>query len=76
LSGPRVISGLSEQSIILNLLPLAHAYGSTTSFLGAFSKDASPFFLDRKPSPKILMDVLQKLRPNIVSGVPLIFEKM
>lgn len=76
LSGPRAISGLSEQSIILNLLPLAHAYGSTTSFLGAFSQGASLFFLDRKPSPKILMEALQILRPTIVTGVPLIFEKI
>jgi long-chain acyl-CoA synthetase len=76
LGGPRALGGITQDSIILNLLPLAHAYGSTTSFLGAHSEGASLYFLDRKPSPKILMDALQKLKPSIVTGVPLIFEKI
>lgn len=76
LSGPPLLGGLTEESIILNLLPLAHAYGCTTSLLGGLSCGASIYFLDRKPSPKILMDAMQKLRPTIVTGVPLIFEKI
>lgn len=76
LSGPEAIGGIARKSIILNLLPLAHAYGSTTSFLGGISEGALLVFIDKKPSPKVLMDALQKVRPNIVAGVPLIFEKI
>jgi long-chain acyl-CoA synthetase len=76
LSGPARLGGLDESSIILNILPLAHAYGCTTSFLGSLSVGASIYFLDKKPSPKILMDALQEVRPTIVTGVPLIFEKI
>ncbi len=76
LGGPDAIGGLDDSSILLNLLPLAHAYGCTTSFLGAFSVGASMYFLDKKPSPKILMEALQLVRPTIVTGVPLIFEKI
>lgn len=76
IAGPVALGGVDENSIILNLLPLAHSYGSTTTFLGGISCGASIYFLDRKPSPKILMDAMQKLRPTIVSGVPLVFEKI
>ncbi len=76
LGGPTAIGGIAQDSIILCLLPLAHAYGSTTSFLGGISEGALIYFIDRKPSPKILMDALKKVRPHIVTGVPLIFEKI
>jgi long-chain acyl-CoA synthetase len=76
LLGPEVIGGLPEGCVILTVLPLAHAYGCTTAFLGGLSVGANIFFLDRKPSPKILMDALQIVRPQIVTGVPLIFEKI
>jgi long-chain acyl-CoA synthetase len=76
LSGPDAVGGLEKGSVILNLLPLAHAYGSTTSMLGGISSGAMLYFIDKKPSPKILIDALQKCRPTIVTGVPLIFEKI
>ena len=76
LLGPEVIGGLPEGCVILTVLPLAHAYGCTTALLGGLSVGANIFFLDRKPSPKILMDALQIVRPQVVTGVPLIFEKI
>ncbi len=76
ISGPKAIGVVPEKSIVLNLLPLAHAYGSTTTFLGTLSCGATLYCLKRKPSPKILMQAMQKIRPHIVSGVPLIFEKI
>lgn len=76
LVGPEALGGVPEDSVILNLLPLAHAYGCTTAFLGGLSCGASLYFLARKPSPKILMEAMQKVRPTIVTGVPLIFEKI
>ncbi len=76
INGPKAIGGVPEGSLVLNLLPLAHAYGSTTTFLGTFSCGGTLYCLKRKPSPKILMQAMQKIRPHIVSGVPLIFEKI
>jgi long-chain acyl-CoA synthetase len=76
LSGPEALGGIQEGSVVLNLLPLAHAYGSTTSMLGAFSCGATLYLIDRKPSPKILMEALETTRPMLVTGVPLIFEKI
>lgn len=74
--GPKTMGRINEQSVVLNLLPLAHAYGSTVSFLGALSRGASLYFIDRKPSPKILMEAMEKVRPTVVTGVPLVFEKI
>lgn len=74
--GPTTMGRIDQHTVVLNLLPLAHAYGSTTSFLGALSRGAAVYFIDRKPSPKILMDAMQKVRPTVVTGVPLVFEKI
>ncbi|MFZ0391256.1 MAG: AMP-binding protein [Calditrichia bacterium] len=76
LLGPDILGGLHAGSIVLNLLPLAHAYGCTTTFLGAFSGGAGLYLLSRKPSPKVLMDAMQQVKPTIVAGVPLVFEKI
>ena len=74
--GPKTMGRIDERSVVLNLLPLAHAYGSTVSFLGALSRGASLYFIDRKPSPKILMEAMENVRPTVVTGVPLVFEKI
>lgn len=76
LAGAEAAAVVNEDSVVLSLLPLAHAYGSTCSMLTAMSVGASVYFLDKKPSPKILMAALATLRPHILAGVPLIFEKI
>lgn len=74
--GPNTMGRIDQHTVVLNLLPLAHAYGCTTSFLGGLSRGASIFFIDRKPSPKILLDAMEKVRPTVVTGVPLVLEKI
>ncbi len=76
LAAPRALGGVNESSVILTLLPLAHAYGCTTTLVGGLSAGASLYFLTRKPSPKVLMDAMQQVRPTIVVGVPLVLEKV
>ena len=76
ITGPDVIGGVDETAVVLNLLPLAHAYGSTTTMLGAFSRGAVLYLLKKKPSPKILMQAVATVRPTLIAGVPLVFEKI
>lgn len=76
MTGIDSVKAVDEDSIVLSLLPMAHSYGSTSTFLGAVYAGAALYFLKRKPSPKILIDAMQKLKPTVLAGVPLVFEKI
>ncbi len=65
-----------EHTILMSLLPMAHAYGSTSAFLSIMYKGARICFLKRKPTPEYLQTVFRKVQPTILGGVPLIFEKI
>ena len=65
-----------EGTILMSLLPMAHAYGSTSAFLSIMYKGPQICFLKRKPTPEYLQAVFRKVKPTILGGVPLIFEKI
>ncbi len=65
-----------DQSILLSLLPMAHSFGSTSAFLSTMYKGPRICFLRRKPTPEYLQTVFKEVKPTILGGVPLIFEKI
>jgi long-chain acyl-CoA synthetase len=67
---------INEKSVILSILPLAHAFGSTSAFLSIIRCGASIYYLNKPPSPKILIDAMQQVKPTIMGAVPLVFEKI
>lgn len=74
--GPDLIQVINERSIILSILPMAHAFGSTSAFLSIIRHGACIYYLNRPPSPKILLEAMQQVRPTIMGAVPLVFEKI
>jgi len=74
--GPDLLGVINDRSVVLSFLPMAHAFGSTSGFLSIIYCGACIYFLDKRPSPKVLLDSMQKVRPTIIGGVPLIFEKI
>ncbi len=74
--GPDMIGCIHDRSVTLSLLPMAHAYGSTSGFLAIIYKGSALYFLGRKPSPALLLKALKTIRPTVLGGVPLIFEKI
>lgn len=74
--GPDLLGVINERSIILSILPLAHAFGTTSAFLSIIRCGASIYYLDKTPSPKILIEALQQVKPTIMGAVPLVFEKI
>ena len=60
----------------LSFLPLAHAYGCAFDFLVQLVVGGHITLLGRMPSPKILIDAMQEVKPTIVCSVPLILEKV
>ena len=65
-----------KNTVLLSLLPMAHSYGSTSAFLSIMYKGPRICFLKRKPTPEYLQKVLKSVKPTILGGVPLIFEKI
>lgn len=74
--GPDLLGVIDDRSEILAFLPLAHAFGSTSGFLSIIYCGSCIHFLGKKPSPKILMSAMKKIRPHIIGAVPLVFEKI
>ena len=61
---------------ILSFLPLAHAYGCAFDFLSPLAAGAHITLLGRIPAPKVLMEAMERVRPQIICCVPLILEKI
>jgi len=60
----------------LSVLPLAHSYECTLGFLVPVISGASITYLDKPPSPSILLPALKLLRPTAMTSVPLLIEKI
>jgi len=60
----------------LSFLPLAHAYGCAFDFLTPLAVGGHVTLLGKIPSPKILIEAMQSVRPNVICCVPLILEKI
>jgi long-chain acyl-CoA synthetase len=61
---------------IVSFLPLAHAYGCLFDFLWPFTRGCHITFLTRIPSPKIITEAFQQIKPHLILSVPLIIEKI
>ena len=63
-------------SNMLNILPMAHMYGMAIEFLFPFCSGYHLHFLTRLPSPAIIAEAFQEVKPDVVVAVPLIIEKI
>ncbi len=60
----------------VSLLPSAHLYGMMFEFLFEMTVGAHVHFLNRLPSPKIILDSFASIKPDIIISVPMIIEKI
>jgi len=67
---------LNPRNRILSFLPLAHTYGCAFEFLFPFTLGCDITFLTKSPSPKIIMQAFQEIRPELILSVPLVIEKI
>ena len=66
----------NRRSVFLSILPMAHTYEMTLGLLYPYSVGARVCYLQRIPTPTILMKTLKEVRPTTILSVPLIIEKM
>lgn len=67
---------LKPGDTILSFLPLAHALASAFELIFPTTMGCHITFLDKTPSPNILLKAFQEVRPRLVFMVPLILEKI
>jgi long-chain acyl-CoA synthetase len=61
---------------IVSFLPLAHAFGCAFDFLAPLDAGCHITFIEKIPTPKVLLKCFEELRPAVVMSVPLIIEKI
>lgn len=70
------IQPVGEQDRFLSILPMAHTFENTLGLLLPLMFGAQVYYLDRVPTPKLLVPAMQKIRPTVMLSVPLIIEKI
>ncbi|HOD53834.1 MAG TPA: AMP-binding protein [Candidatus Cloacimonadota bacterium] len=65
-----------KEANMVSFLPLAHAYACSFDFLYPLTCGNHIHFLDKTPTPKILLEAFKKYQPHIILCVPLIIEKI
>ena len=73
-AAPRI--PLSVGSRMVSFLPLAHTYGCAFDFLLPVVKGVHVSFITRLPSPKILIQAFQEVKPEVILSVPMVLEKI
>jgi long-chain acyl-CoA synthetase len=72
----RSIMKIYPRDRLLSVIPLAHSYECTLGLLTPLMSGASITYLDKPPSPAVLIPAMQNLRPTAIVGVPLFLEKI
>lgn len=67
---------INQGDKIVSFLPLAHAFGCTFEFLWPFCAGGHIHFIEKIPSPTILVKAFQEVKPKVILMVPLIVEKI
>ena len=76
LFGFEVHGHLDNASNCVSMLPTAHMYGMLFEFLVEFCLGCHVHFLTRLPTPKIILDAMGSIKPDLIVTVPLVIEKI
>jgi len=61
---------------LLSVLPLAHSYECSLGLLAPLMQGSCITYIDRPPSPSVLLPAFKLLRPTVMITVPLLMEKI
>lgn len=67
---------LKAGSQVVSMLPSAHMYGFAFEFMFEMTIGMHVHYLSRVPSPKIIMQAMSDIKPDVIIAVPLIIEKV
>ena len=70
------IQDVNLNDVFLSILPLAHSYENTISFILPIMQGSSIYYLEKPPTASVLVPALKKIRPTTMLSVPLVIEKI
>lgn len=65
-----------KKDVFMSILPIAHTYEMSIGMLYPFSTGAKVYYLQKMPTPSVLIKSLKMVRPTVMLSVPLIIEKI
>jgi long-chain acyl-CoA synthetase len=65
-----------RRDVFLSILPLAHTYEMSVGMLYPFSVGARVWYINRPPTPSVLLPAFKQIRPTMMLSVPLVIEKI
>ncbi len=72
----KIMQKITEKDRFLSILPLSHTYENTLGMLTAFASGSATYYLDKLPTPSVLLPALAEIKPTIMLSVPLVIEKI
>ena len=72
----RTIQPINETDRFLSVLPLSHTYESTLGLFLPIISGACVYYINKPPTPTVLLPALKLVRPTAMLTVPLIIEKI
>ncbi len=70
------IPNINVNDRMLSILPLAHVYECTLGLVLPIMCGAAIYYLQKPPTPAVLLPAIQKIKPTAMLTVPLIIEKV
>jgi long-chain acyl-CoA synthetase len=70
------IQVITEHDRFLSVLPMAHTYENTLGCILPMMFGACVYYLNKPPTPALLLPALELVKPTIMLTVPLIIEKI
>jgi len=70
------IFDLNQNDRVLSILPLAHSYEFTLGLLYSLSVGACIYYIGKKPTPALVHEACERVKPTIIPAVPLLVEKV
>lgn len=67
---------VNKKDVFLSILPMAHAYEMSIGMLYPFSTGAKVYYIQKPPTPTVLIAALKEIRPTVMLSVPLVIEKI
>ncbi len=67
---------IKPEDIFLSILPLAHTLECTVGLIIPLLHGGSVFYIDKVPTPSVLLKAFSIVRPTMMVSVPLVIEKI
>jgi long-chain acyl-CoA synthetase len=72
----RLLHNVTTNDRFLSILPLSHTLENTIGFMIPIMNGASIYYIQKPPSPTVLVSALKEVRPTIMLSVPMVIEKI